>query len=116
VTSKHTPGPWQVQHNRRLEIVPADDERDGHAGHWRIIAQVYKSGKVNANRYTMPAEANAKVIAAAPTSLEACQAFIDWLDVCDTPESEQDRAWFLLIGEMRQEAERLAREAIATGS
>ena len=66
--AEHTPGPWKVDHNRRLEI-----KQD--TGEWSaMIAHVYKSGVCNANRYRMPAEANARLIAAAPQMLEALEA------------------------------------------
>jgi hypothetical protein len=57
---KATARPWKFEHNgRRLEI-KAD------TGEWsNMIAQVYKSGRCNANYYRMPAEANAELIVAA---------------------------------------------------
>ena len=64
-----TPGPWKIANNKgHIEIVPDTPE-------WLCaIGKVYKSGKMNANRYTMPYEANARLIAAAPELLDALKS------------------------------------------
>lgn len=63
---KATARPWRCEHNgRRLEI-KAD------TGEWSsMIAQVYKSGRCNANSYRMPADANAELIVTAVNQHDA---------------------------------------------
>lgn len=63
---KATARPWRREHNgRRLEI-KAD------TGEWSsMIAQVYKSGRCNANSYRMPADANAELIVTAVNQHDA---------------------------------------------
>lgn len=62
MSAKHTPGPWRV-HNLRVEP-PPDPQRAN--GGW-TVAQVYGPD----------AEANARLIAAAPELLEALAWFVD---------------------------------------
>lgn len=76
----HTPGPWKVQHNKRLEIAPAD------LGRIALLAHVYTGGKAYGVRYTVPvpeAEANAQLMAAAPDLLAALQAIAAWCESGD---------------------------------
>lgn len=68
---KHTPGPWKVQRNSRIEIKQDNDDR------LALLAHVYVSGKSFGVRYAIPeAEANANLIAAAPELLSFAQQFL----------------------------------------
>lgn len=76
--SKHTPGPWEVSHG-------------GHGSpHGFVIDEYYVLNRTVADDVAiaadivdpatqMPSEANARLIAAAPDLLEACQMFAEWL-------------------------------------
>jgi len=73
IPAKHTPGPWSVW---KKSLDPAGRED------WailssenRIIAEAF--WKVETDEY-MPAEANARLIAAAPELLEALEAMAEW--------------------------------------
>jgi hypothetical protein len=105
--SAHTPGPWVYAKAKQ----PSGSERSmdwciattDHA----IIAEAYEIFGYDTDGVTYrraPAEANARLIAAAPDLLEACQTFAEWLrreeaggtnelwkGKRDTPEGE--RAW-----------------------
>ncbi len=72
--SKHTPGPWSVQTTQRPHV----------AGHWReivadklVVAEVYEDDEPHEPYSPLPkeAEANARLIAAAPELLEALKGF-----------------------------------------
>jgi len=69
MSNEATARPWRLEHNsRRLEI-KAD------TGEWSsMIAQVYKSGRCNANSYRMPADANAELIVTAVNERDALLA------------------------------------------
>ena len=69
-TNGHTPGPWTASDERRgiFEIIHDGD----------LLAQVW--GVRPAGDGDLPAEANARLIAAAPELLEACQEALVWAD------------------------------------
>lgn len=103
--SKHTPGPWEL----------SEAEYKEGFGTYRRVEQVEQFGDVVASvcirhsvNHTLDAcgDANARLIAAAPDLLEACQTFAEWLRReeegfvkagrdCSTPEGEAAwREWF----------------------
>lgn len=65
--AEHTPGPWTATDDRRgiWEII-----HDG-----ELLADVWSHGSAARD---LPAEANARLIAAAPELLEACKRFVEW--------------------------------------
>lgn len=112
--SKHTPGPWAVY----------DDSNDGKTNRIEIAAL----GKTVARIYhSVPEEdlPNARLIAAAPELLEACQTFAEWLRreeegfvaagrSRDTPEGEAEwREWYYGNLALCDLAQNQARAAIA---
>ena len=73
--SKHTPGPWSVERSNKHGIIWIDaaESRLGDiCDLYHITASDQLVAKDNA-------EANAKLIAAAPDLLEACKMFAEWL-------------------------------------
>ena len=88
MTTKHTPGPWNIYFNSQDDCVIRKMFEDGTESH--VIARCHSGLE------------NALLIAAAPDLLEACKTFVEWLDreesgfaragnKRDTPEGE--RAW-----------------------
>ena len=69
--TKHTPGPWAVRphwsDDSKLEVFPTRPDQDCTVGAWAEIAEVSEGGDGET------AEANARLIAAAPDLLEACK-------------------------------------------
>jgi hypothetical protein len=76
--STHTPGPWVVRH--------FPTARGGTMAAWILDALPDQDGKVIANAIATAAgtnedmDANARLIAAAPDLLAACEAILDKLD------------------------------------
>lgn len=75
--SKHTPGPWFQSHRKSVygwyqtEVYTADGE---------VVATVaWYPRTLNDKSTTTDREANARLIAAAPELLEACQTIAEWL-------------------------------------
>ncbi len=68
---KHTPGPWQVNHNDPLHVCDADGESRGCSP--IAFVQVANDGR-------WAARANARLIAAAPDLLEALQSVLFTLE------------------------------------
>jgi hypothetical protein len=67
--SIHTPAPWRVEHNARIEITSLDGTRP--------ICHVYVSGKAYGIRYAIREhEANAFLMSASPEIYKALCAFI----------------------------------------
>jgi hypothetical protein len=119
---KHTPGPWEL----------SEAEYKEGFGTYRRVEQVEQFGDVvgsvcvrHAVNHTLDAcgDANARLIAAAPDLLEACQTFAEWLRREDagfdhkthdrkTPEGEAAwRKWFydnLCICDLAQDQARAA--------
>lgn len=90
--SKHTPGPWTADDNDSYSV-------------WSVYG--YNNQRLaNVFGDSAEADANARLIAAAPELLEACQTFAEWLrreedgfvaagKSRDTPEGEAEwREWF----------------------
>jgi hypothetical protein len=77
--AQHTPGPWAVEDPMGADVGLAVVQ-DGLKSHqWEFIALATKSeGKDRRSRFISAGEqaANARLIAAAPDLLAACQAFI----------------------------------------
>jgi hypothetical protein len=71
MSAKHTPGPWQVNHNNPLQVCDADGEVRGCAP----IATAWTPTQ----QITREAVANARLIAAAPELLEALKGAVDVL-------------------------------------
>lgn len=100
----YTPGPWKVRKHwsdeGAYEIYPTRGKKPSF-GEWASIAEV--TGDVSKSESAMQ---NARLIAAAPELLEACQTFAEWLKREDdgfdhktyerqTPEGEAAwREWF----------------------
>ena len=119
--AKHPPGPWKV-----------DKELTSRSGEWLIAMDAGDKGRgiaIAETRVATGAElANARLIAAAPELLEACQTFAEWLrreeagfpaeTRFNTPEGEAKwREWFdenLRVCALAQEQARAA-IAKATG-
>ena len=66
--SAHTPGPWEVVDGRRIGVILPNAIGGGYDSH--CIAVTQESAHINA-------EANARLIAAAPELLEALKAIKD---------------------------------------
>lgn len=88
MTTKHTPGPWNIYFNSQDDLVILKVFEGGTESH--VIARCHSGLE------------NALLIAAAPDLHEACKTFVEWLDreesgfaragnERDTPEGE--RAW-----------------------
>lgn len=78
--TKHTPGPWYFDGHGAIWRRPPSDlyENGGEVAGDRPIATVHIGWhRDGANGY--PVEANARLMAAAPELLEACQTFAEWL-------------------------------------
>lgn len=102
--SKHTKGPWVVRREGRSTVYGAV-EASLRPYTWQEVAAC---GPTEAGSEQQ--EANARLIAAAPELLEACQLLVSWLDLPqDAPMTD------MVVG--CGEAERKARAAIlkATG-
>jgi len=65
MTTKHTPGPWQVNHNNPHQVCDSDGEKRGCSP----IAVTHGTLKES--------KANARLIAALPDLLAALQAIVD---------------------------------------
>jgi hypothetical protein len=77
MTAQHTPGPWIIHKSKCTFVIQSSTEpRAGLIGH------VYAKGDLSADQssYSKPeeAEANAKLIAAAPDLLEALRLAYKW--------------------------------------
>ena len=121
--SQHTPGPWKVGQylgSPSSYCVHMDAEDKG-----RGIDVVEAVAGISAEQRL----ANARLIAAAPDLLQACQTFAEWLrreedgfvaagKTRDTPEGEAEwRSWFYENLHLCDLAQQQARDAIskATG-
>lgn len=82
-----TPGPWKVEHNTRLEIISSVEPYEG-CGWGQAVAHVYRAGKMNGTPYRMPAEANARLIAAAPALYAALQQVLNVMEIQEQREAE----------------------------
>lgn len=111
--SKHTPGPWEIVNATdvftKLGATSAEGTETAHNDGWRIadcasIPTTNKDGE-QCELSFREAHANARLIAAAPELLEACQTFAEWLRreeeglpggiVRGTPEGERQwRIWW----------------------
>lgn len=107
--SKHTPGPWAA---KRVGLqqwwinAPFGDPTIGY-NFWDGLAEVYGSDDWPESGRKV-AEANARLIAAAPELLQACEAMIEWDD------REEDHAVdFAARMALCERAFDLARAAIA---
>lgn len=73
--SKHTPGPWRVTEGRRI---------DSGRGYSTAIADVWAHGEgADDAPSTGEAEANARLLAAAPDLLEACKEAVAVANMSD---------------------------------
>lgn len=114
--TKHTPGPWIVSRQSQSTILKAITIRGGGDRIARVVVPI-------ATQSISECESNARLIAAAPDLLEACQMFAEWLRREDsgfdhkthdrkTPEGEAAwRDWFyenLRICSLAQEQARAA--------
>jgi hypothetical protein len=125
--SKHTPGPWVV--NDFCTEGGADTavwtSHDPHTAksicecHFNTLREI-KSGESGCHQ--LEAEANAKLIAAAPELLEACKTMAEWFrkekagfgQSRDTPEGEAKwRDWWDEQLRLCDQSETLANAAIA---
>lgn len=105
--SKHTPGPWIADSvNTQDDAVTAVWQNDGRSDYYLRTSQVcecfWDSGEdldIGDNRPVSlaEAEANAKLIAAAPELLEACKTLAEWF--------KRENEGFPNAGEVRKTAE-----------
>jgi len=86
--SLHTPGPWAVENPMDFELSIVEANKPTHE--WKFIASIPTSPEFDFPRST--AEANARLIAAAPDLLALCLEMRQWL----LPEltKEPDRSFF----------------------
>ena len=69
--AKHTPGPWQLHREKEtFQGAPRDAEIRGAGGRYVVV----RLGKINHDQQ----DANARLIAAAPDLLAACEALERW--------------------------------------
>ena len=73
--TEHTPGPWQVETERGILDITAAG-----AGNIAMVSRSQLAGD---------SDANARLIAAAPSLLEACAALLE----CDTPTEDMGGDW-----------------------
>ena len=72
---EHTPGPWKPYEDGPLTIVTAEGD---------TIAGVYDGTLPwNKTNVSLPGEANARLIAAAPDLLEACEVALETINILD---------------------------------
>ena len=84
--TKHTPGPWWYE-NETAQICanhPLDEQ---------YIARIYDADSVHSE--TLPQEANAKLIAAAPELLDIVQYLASGIPVWDDPGSLEESVYHL---------------------
>ena len=93
--TKHTPGPWVFteENNGHLEI----------KGQKRYVAMLFRMDDFEADPVETPdceqAEANARLIAAAPELLDGVKELVEWLEM-EYPESLHQKhfdKWYKLI-------------------
>ena len=99
MTDKHTPGPWEPKRieSQRWEIdAPNGDPTIGHKL-WQGLAAVYGCDDMSAAGAQV-AEANARLIAAAPAMLAVLKHYVmafEKFAITNTDSSDMDRAGFL---------------------
>lgn len=71
--SKHTKGPWEAYHDTYHDTWSIEGDGDTLADLWRLSEETHSRHPF----YEDQVEANARLIAAAPELLEACQAFLE---------------------------------------
>lgn len=87
----YTPGPWRIERNARLEIIYTVEPFQG-VGWNQGIAHVYRQGKMNGTPYRMPAEANARLISAAPELVGVASAAMHLLRTYENGNASPDLA------------------------
>ena len=80
--SKHTPGPWGQDKWGSLQTEGGQD----------VLLRGITTISAGSDERIAEAEANTRLIAAAPELLEACQAFSRLYAVCGMSSSQADRA------------------------
>lgn len=90
-TPKHTPGPWNVEHIPGIDMgataeitAPCEDGGTPFDGRSIIVAQVWKTNDETRWSDDETAQANARLMAAAPDLLAACNAALAYLDAEDS--------------------------------
>lgn len=87
--AEHTPGPWRVSGSQMRQLSGPPDlliEHGDDQDFSPLIAQIHSDGG------RLPAEANARLIAAAPEILTALEKVCDALEISTGPKHERERA------------------------
>lgn len=89
----HTPGPWHIRKGPDRYIVADPEKVDGGIS-WVTVARAYPDAKEQ--------DANARLIAAAPELLAACEAALRYLDYTDPMGVESQEEQDLLDAAIRK--------------
>lgn len=129
--NKHTPGPWEVVNGKdiftTLGAMNAEGVYSPFNDGWHIASMGECTCSISGEQIGLDyreANANARLIAAAPDLLEACQTFSEWLRREEagfpaetrfgTPDGEAKwREWYFENLRICDLAQTLARDAIA---
>lgn len=79
MTTKHTPGPWEVRYDDQLDHIFTVGE------HPRRIANIF-GGVCGQNDSDLENQANARLVAAAPDLLAACKRYLRAMDEYGHPD------------------------------
>ena len=100
IKAQHTPGPWVVYLDTKVTTAPK--HHGMHGSLHEVIADCSRNSQWTGKRDEI-AEANARLIAAAPELLEACRTAFDFIDGIENFNDEAKEA----IKELKAEVETL---------
>ncbi len=101
MSAQHTPGPWSVEDPMESELSIVEANKPTHE--WKFIATIYlRQGKDPDEFPHAISEANARLIAAAPDLLEACELVIGSMPAPDEFALEVKRRVKLAIAKAKE--------------